>query len=398
MTAFEFNPLSPEFRRNPYPFYDLLRENAPVFFWDRWGVWFLSRYEDCNALLRNNRLGHGTFGDPPEGQEALIAMQQDWMLFQNPPDHTRLRGLVHKAFTPRIVEQLRGKVQAITDSLLDKVHAAGHMDLIADLAYPLPVTVIAEMLGVPAEEQLRFHQLSNDLARTLDLTEDPAIYERGSQAAAAITAYVKDLTDQRRTNPQDDLLSALVAVEEAGDRLTEAELFATFGLLFVAGHETTINLIGNGMLALLKHSDQLAQLKSNPALIKTAVEELLRYDSPVQMTSRMVLETIDLDGHTIERGQQVSFLLGAANRDPAQFEAPNSLNITRQPNQHLAFGSGIHYCIGAPLARLEGQIAINTLLRRMPDLKLETEAPELADNYLLRGLKVVAGLVLSCIS
>jgi cytochrome P450 len=387
MTEFEFNPLSPEFRRNPYPFYDMLRENAPIFFWDRWGVWFLSRYEDCNALLRNNRLGHGTFGDPPQGQEALIAMQQNWMLFQNPPDHTRLRGLVHKAFTPRMVEQLRDKIQAITDALLDKVQATGHMDLIADLAYPLPVTVIAEMLGIPVAEQLRFHHLSNDLARTLDLTEDPAIYERGSQAAATVTAYVKTLADQRRADPQDDLLSALVAVEEEGDRLSEAELFATFGLLFVAGHETTINLIGNGMLALLRHPDQLAMLKSNPALIKTAVEELLRYDSPVQLTSRIAQEAIDLDGHTIERGQQVSFMLGAANRDPAQFEAPNTLNIARQPNQHLAFGSGIHYCLGAPLARLEGQIAINTLLRRMPNLKLETDSPELADNYLLRGLK-----------
>jgi cytochrome P450 len=316
-------------------------------------------------------------------------MQRNWMLFMDPPDHTRLRGLVHKVFTPRMVEKLQGQIQAITHQLLDKVQAQGHMDVIADLAYPLPVMVISAMLGVPAADWDKYHHLSTDIARTLDLTEDETVYDRGSQAAAAISAYIKELAAQRRADPQDDLLSALVAVEEAGERLTEAELVATFALLFVAGHETTINLIGNGTYALLKHPEQLEQLKSNPALIKTAVEELLRYDSPVQMTSRVVLEPIELAGHAFERGQQVSFMLGAANRDPAQFDDPGTLDLTRQPNPHLAFGSGIHYCLGAPLARLEGQIAINTLLQRMPNLKLTIDTPEQADNYLLRGLQAL---------
>lgn len=389
MTYIQFNPLSPEFRVDPYPSYDMLRATAPVFYWEPWGVWFLTRYDDCNTLLRNNRLGHGIFGEPPESQRALVELQSNWMLFQNPPDHTRLRSLVHKAFTPRRVEQLRDKIQAITNRLLDKVQAEGKMDVIADLAYPLPVTVIAEMLGVPREDQTKFHDLSNALARTLDLTEDPAVYERGAQAAIAFTHYIKNLVTQRRADPQDDLLSALIAVEEAGEKLSEAELYATFTLLFVAGHETTINLIGNGVLALLRHPDQMQLLTTNPDLIKSAIEELLRYDSPVQMTSRIVFEDLELRGHTFRRGQQVSFMLGAANRDPEQFENPNNLDITRERNQHLAFGSGIHYCLGAPLARLEGQIAINTLLRRMPNLTLTTDKPEYVDNYLLRGLKTL---------
>ena len=387
MPPIDFSPLSPEFRLNPYPFYDQLRQAAPIFYWEPWGVTFLTRYEDCNALLRHSQMGHGTWGEPSPGQQALVDMQRHWMLFLNPPDHTRLRGLVHKAFTPRMVEQLQPKIEAITDNLLDRVQAAGQMDLIADLAYPLPVMVIAEMLGLPAADYQTFHQLSTDLARTLDLTEDEAVYLRGSQAAAQLTDYIIALVAQRRAEPRDDLLSALVAVEEAGDRLTEAELFATFALLFVAGHETTINLIGNGMLALFRHPDQLELLRQQPALINSAVEEFLRYDSPVQLTSRIALETVELNGHTFEKGRQVSFMLGAANRDPAQFANPNQLQITRRPNQHLSFGSGIHYCLGAPLARLEGQIAFSRLLQRMPKLALATEKPEYVDNYLLRGLK-----------
>lgn len=387
MTTLDFSPLAPEFRLNPYPYYDMLREAAPVFFFEQWGVTYLTRYKDCNALLRNNRFGHGQWGDPSEGQEALSLMQRRWMVFLNPPDHTRLRGLVHKAFTPRMVEQLRPKIQSITDGLLDKVQSAGQMDLIADLAYPLPVMVIAEMLGVPNEDYNTFHDLSTDLARTLDLTEDQTVYDRGSQAAATITEFIKDLVEQRRAKPQDDLLSAMVAVEEAGDRLTEDELFATFAFLFVAGHETTINLIGNGMLALFRHPDQFALLKQQPDLVKSAIEEFLRYDSPVQLTGRTALEDITIAGHHIEKGKEVSVMLGAANRDPAQFENPNTLDITRQPNQHLAFGSGIHYCLGAPLARMEGQIAFNTLINRMPNLTMETDSPEYVDNYLLRGLK-----------
>jgi cytochrome P450 len=390
MTAtFHFDPRSPEFRRNPYPTYDLLRSHAPIFYWDTWGITFLSRHDDCTELLRDNRLGRANYGEPPPGQAALWQMTNDWMLLQNPPDHTRLRGLVHKAFTPRMVEQLRGKIQEITNHLLDRVQHQGEMELIADLAYPLPVTVIAEMLGVPEDDRDTFHQWSDALGRSLDLTDDPAVYERASGAAAEFTDYLRELANRRRREPTDDLLSALVTVEEQGEHLTENELYATSALLLVAGHETTINLIGNGALALLRNPAQLRLLQERPALSKTAVEELLRYDSPVQMTARMALEDVEYKSMTLHRGQEVAFLLGAANHDPAVFEKPQVLDITRQRNPHLSFGGGIHYCLGAPLARLEGQIAFETLLRRMPDLQLATEIPAYRDNYVLRGLEVL---------
>ncbi|MCB8943054.1 MAG: cytochrome P450 [Ardenticatenaceae bacterium] len=385
----QFNPLSPEFRLNPYPTYDLLRQHAPIFYWERWQHYFLSRYDDCSALLRDNRLGQGESNEEwaPDSQKDLVRLQKDWVLFKNPPDHTRLRGLVYKAFTPRVVEQMRETIQTITDRLLDTVQDKGEMDLIADLAYPLPVTVISEMLGIPREDQDRFQEWSNALARSLDLTDDSAVYDRASEAAAVFTDYLADLAEQRRRQPQNDLLSALVAVEEEGERLTANELYATSSFLFVAGHETTINLIGNGTLALLRHPDQFALLKGDLGLVKTAVEEFLRYDSPVQMTSRLAHEEIAYKGHIFPRGTQISFLLAAANHDPERFENPHQLDITRQKNQHLSFGNGIHYCLGAPLARLEGEIAFTTLLRRLPNLALATETPAYSDNYLLRGLK-----------
>ncbi len=385
----QFDPRSPEFRRNPYPYYDMLRSAVPVFHWETWNVIFLTRHDDCSELLRDNRLGHGSMGEPSPTQQALFAMQSQWMLFKDPPDHTRLRGLVHKAFTPRMVEQLRGVTQSIADRLLDQVQAAGSMDLIADLAYPLPVTVIAAMLGIPEADRDAFHEWSDALARSLDLTEDPAVYARATVAAATFTEYLRELADRRRVEPRDDLLSALVAVEEAGEHLTESELYATCALLLVAGHETTINLIGNGTLALLQHPEQLQLLRQEPTLLRTAVEELLRYDSPVQMTSRIVLAPLTIRGKTLAKGQQVSFMLGAANRDPEVFANADRLDIQRKNNPHLAFGSGIHYCLGAPLARLEGQIAFETLLRRMPNLALATTTPVYRDNYVLRGLETL---------
>jgi cytochrome P450 len=385
----QFNPLSPEFRLNPYPFYEMLRTHAPIFFWEQWHFYFLSRYEDCAALLRDERLGHGRLNEDklPDTQKALGRLQNDWLLLKNPPDHTRLRGLVYKAFTPRMVEQLRQTIQKVTDDLLDKVQAKGELDLIADLAYPLPVTVIAEMLGIPATDQNQFHEWSNALARSLDLTDETAVYDRASSAAVVFTDYLAELAETRRRHPQNDFLRALVAVVEEGERLTANELDATSSLLFVAGHETTINLIGNGTLALLRHPDQMAKLQENAGLMKTAVEELLRYDSPVQMTSRMALADIEYKGHTFPQGTAVGFLLGSANHDADRFDNPEQLDITRQKNQHLSFGGGIHYCLGAPLARLEGEIALTTLLRRLPNLQLAIETPEYNDNYLLRGLK-----------
>jgi pimeloyl-[acyl-carrier protein] synthase len=388
INAVAFDPRAPEFRANPYPTYDLLRATAPVLYWDAWGVWFLSRYDDCSTLLRDGRLGHSEMeGEPPEQQRALFEMQRRWMLVRNPPDHTRLRSLVHKAFTPRVVEQMRGRIQTITDGLLDHIQAAGQADLIADLAYPLPVTVIVELLGIPVSDHPQFHDWSNELARSLDLTDDPEVYDQAARAAIAMTEYLRAIIAQRRRHPQDDLLSALIAAEEGGGRLSEDELYATCALLLIAGHETTINLIGNGVLALLRNPNQLRRLHENPGIIKAAVEELLRYDSPVQVTFRVALENLEIRNQTIQAGQQVAFLLGAANHDPERFAEPHTLDIGRDPNPHLAFSQGIHYCLGAPLARLEGQIAISTLLRRLPELALASETLEYHDNYTLRGLR-----------
>lgn len=384
-----FDPLLPEFRANPYPFYDMLRSAAPIFFWEPWGLWFLTRHDDCNALLRDNRLGHGNFGEGPPQQKALWDMQRHWMLVRNPPDHTRLRSLAHKAFTPRTVARLRETIQQITDRLLDRVEEQGTMELIADLAYPLPVTVICELLGVPAADQDQFHDWSNAIARSLDLTDETAVYDRAAVAAAELTGYLDGLLRERRERPQQDLISALAAAEEAGDHLSKEELFATCALLLIAGHETTINLIGNGAYALLQHPEQWGKLRAEPELVGTAVEELLRYDSPVQLTSRMVLEDMEYKGMAWPRGTSIAFLLGAANRDPAQFAEPNRLDITRSNNRHLAFGGGIHYCLGAPLARLEGEIAFTTLARRMPDLQLAADDVVYGANYTLRGLEAL---------
>ncbi len=389
----QFDPRSPEFRRDPYPTYEMLRQFAPIFHWEAWGMYFLTQHEDCNDLLRDNRLGRNDYGEPPAIEHDLFEMQKRWMLLLNPPDHTRLRGLVHKAFSPRMVEQLRETIQTVADQLLDKVQfldneqATGKMELIADFAYPLPVTVIAEMLGVPVRDRDTFHHWSDALGRSLDLTDDPTVYQRASLAASEFTAYLRQLTAERRAHPQNDLISALVAVEEAGDVLTEEELYATCALLLIAGHETTINLIGNGTLALLRHPAQLKLLRDDPALTKNAVEELLRYDSPVQMTSRNVLVEMEYKGHHFRKGQEISLLLAAANHDPAVFANPSQLDITRKPNPHMSLGGGIHYCLGAPLARLEGQIAFETLLRRLPNLALAGTTPVYRDNFVLRGLE-----------
>jgi cytochrome P450 len=390
----DFDPRSPAFRSDPYPTYALLQQYAPIFFWDAWGMWFLSRYEDCYTLLRDNRLGRRggrteDAGEPPPQQRPLFEMMSRWMLLQDPPDHTRLRSLVHKAFTPRMVAQLRATVQQTTDDLLDRVQARGSMDLIADFAYPLPVTVICQLLGVPPADHVHFRGWSDAIARSLDLTDVTAVYDRASEATVALESYLDGLLAERRAHPQADLFSALVAVEEQGDRLTRDELFATCALLLMAGHETTINLIGNGTLALLRHPDQWQRLREQPDLIQSAVEELLRYDSPVQLTARVVKEEIAYRGHVFRAGQEVAFLLGAGNRDPAQFAAPATLDLGRPDNRHLSFGGGIHYCLGAPLARLEGEVAFQTLARRLPDLALATDTVTYRDNLVLRGLETL---------
>lgn len=368
-----FDPTDPAFRQNPYPVYAALRAQAPIAFWEERNLWLLTRWADCNTILRDNR-----FGNAPVGLD---------MLFQNPPDHTRLRSLMQKAFTPRRIELLRDQIQAITDGLLAQVQGERGFDLITTLAYPLPVAVIAALMGIPAEDHTRFHAWSNALVDSLDLVKEATLAERLVTAESSFRDYFDYLIRERRRQPGDDLLSALIAAEEAGDRLSGNELYFNARLLLVAGYETTVGLIGNSVLALLRNPDQLRLLQEQPRLIANAIEELLRYDSPIQMVGRTALETVEYQELLFAKGQGIALLTGAANHDPAHVTNPDMLNITRPTVQHLAFGSGIHYCLGAPLARIEGQIALQTLLRRFPNLQLTEEAPPHRNNFVFRSLQ-----------
>jgi cytochrome P450 len=394
----ELDLLDPGFLADPYPVYHRLRAEAPVYR-HPFGFFVLTRYQDVAAFLRDARFGktgyqalfEARFGGGPDA--SWLAQS---MLFRDPPDHTRLRALVGQAFTPRVVEALRPRVQAIVDRLLDGVVGAGRMDVIEDLAYPLPVTVISELLGVPVDEADQVKAWSQDVARALDaiaLPVGPEVLERGRAATRGMVDYFGGLAAGRRRCPGDDLLSGLVAAEEAGDRLTERELLATCVLLYVAGHETTVNLVGNGLLALLRHPAEWRRLQEDPAQLPGAIEELLRYDGPVQRTGRLASEDVEIGGVAIPAGTLVLAMLGAANRDPAQFAEPDRLDVRRDEPRHLAFGAGIHYCLGAPLARLEARVAIGTVLRRFSGLTLAVERPVWRPSSALRGLEALPVLL-----
>jgi cytochrome P450 PksS len=311
------------------------------------------------------------------------------MLDLDEPDHARLRALVNKAFTPRLVEQMRDRIQALTDELLTAVQGRGRMDLIREYALPIPTTIIAEMLGVPVADRHKFQRWSRPIVSSTPSTWGMVLI---IPYVWAFLRYIRQLVRARRAAPRDDLLSALVQAEEAGEHLQEDELVAMVFLLLVAGHETTVNLIGNGVLALLEHPDQLERLREDPTLIKSAVEELLRYSSPLETaTERYAREDVSLAGVTIPRGSLVFAVLASANRDERQFANPDQLDLAREPNKHLAFGLGGHYCLGAPLARLEGQLAINTLLRRARELRLAVAPAALRwrRGLVLRGLEAL---------
>ncbi len=370
---------SPRFKADPNPFYARLREEAPVFpvtvrVPDRRRAWLISRYDDVAAALRDPRLVKDRSNVVTNGQRArapwlpgfLKPLERN-MLDVDEPDHTRLRTLVHRGFTPRLVERLRDRMQTLADQMLDRGQREGQLDLVADYALPIPATIIAELLGVPTEDQRRFHNWSKRIvaaSTTSDfLIAIPSIY--------LFMRYLRRLIARRRTAPRDDLISALIQAEEAGDRLSTDELLAMVVILLIAGHETTVNLIASGTLALLQHPDQRERLRRDPALMPSAVEELLRFTSPVEIaTERYACEPLEIAGAVIPAGDLVLAVLGSANRDPHHFAAPDSLDLSREPNRHLAFGQGVHYCLGAPLARLEGQIAFETLLRRLPSIRL----------------------------
>jgi cytochrome P450 PksS len=394
------NIASPEFKANPYPFYARLREREPVYqvmLPDKRPAWLVTRYDDVATVLKDERFikeKYRVFSPEQAAREPWIPrflkpLERN-MLDLDAPDHDRLRALVHKAFTPRLVENLRERVEVLTNELLDAAQAGGRgrMELIRDFATPLPTTVIAEMLGVPVQHRHRFRRWSNVMVtastRWALFTALPSL--------TAFLLYVRRLINRRRAQPRDDLTSALVHAREDGDRLSEDELVAMIVLLLIAGHETTVNLIGNGMLTLLEHADAMERLRDEPSLIKPAIEELLRYDGPLESaTDRYAREDVSISGVTISRGEIVFAVLASANRDERQFEQPDRLDLAREPNRHLAFGLGMHYCLGAPLARLEGQIAISTLLRRMPELRLAVPAAKLRWKYglVLRGLKAL---------
>ena len=391
-----FNPLSPDFIRDPYPHYERLRTSDPMHVTAH-GAFLASRHAEVSLVLRDKRFGKD-FVDrtirrygPEIMAEPIFRSMSHWMLQQDPPDHTRLRGLVVKAFTARRVEDMRPRIQEVVDRTIDAVIARRHMDLIEDFAYRLPVTIICDMLGIPEEHREVFYKSSRDGGRILDpVPLTPAEIAEANMGHAMAKMYFEQLFELRRRNPGDDLTTQLVQAEEAGSRLTNEELIANIILLFGAGHETTVNLIGNGLLALHCNPDQLALLKADPSLISNAIEEFLRYDSSVQMTGRVALEEIeDLGGKRIPKGESVLCLLGSANRDPAVYsDRPDRLDITRPNVKPLSFGGGIHFCLGAQLARIEAEIAISTLLRRIPDLRLDdAENPQWRPTFVLRGLK-----------
>jgi cytochrome P450 PksS len=393
------NLASAQFKADPYPFYARLRAEAPVHrvtLPDGQTAWLVTRYDDVVTVLKDERFAKDRHNALSKEQMA----RQPWipafarplsrnMLDLDDPHHARLRGLVHKAFTPRLVEQMRERIQILTDRLLDRTRGRGRMDLIRDYAQPLPTTIIAEMLGVPPAHRHRFQRWSSTLvaigaSRWGILLSIPHVW--------LFLRYTRRLIQARRAQPQGDLVSALVQAEEAGSHLNEDELVAMIVLLLVAGHETTVNLIGNGTLALLQHPHELQRLQRDPALVRPAVEELLRFASPVETsTERYARQDVTIAGVTIPRGEMVFAVIASANRDERQFPDPDKLDITREPNKHLAFGLGAHYCLGAALARMEGQIALGTLLRRVPGLRLAVrpEALRWRPGLVLRGLKAL---------
>ena len=388
-----FNPFLPEFRADPYPFYRTLRAKRVHVSRLLGSTVLLPRYDDIVAVLGDARFSvdrpqadvfrrlQPFRGLSPEFNRAVFGT----LLMLDPPAHTRLRRMVNKAFTPRVVENLRARIQLLVDELLDAAAPRHAMELIHDLAYPLPVTVIAELLGISIDDRARFKQWSDELAVLLDPLQAVDGFGPAERAFAEIAAYMRPIFAERRHAPRDDLLSALAAVEDQGQTLDETELLSLTMLILGAGHETTTNLIANAVLALLRNPSERRRLQDDPSLIGSAVEEFLRYDSPVQTTDRVATTDCEIAGHPVRKGTVVALLLGAANRDPGHFEDPERLDLGRRDNHHLSFGHGVHFCLGAALARVEAQIAIASLLRRFPDLDGDRAPSEWKRSIVLRG-------------
>ena len=385
-----YNPLSDRVARDPYPVYAELRARDPVHYSRLMDAWVFTRYRDADAILRDHR----RFSSDPRKRKAskrqrasLPSPEHLTMLFLDPPDHTRLRSLVNKAFTRRAVNALEPHVRSLMGSLLDGVENPAGFDWMEAVAGPLPVIVIAEMLGVPPEDRAQFRIWSDRRARILEPTITAREREVAEEAAQALDAYFLPIIEARRAAPRDDIISALAHAEEAGDTLTGHEMLMMLRLLLVAGNETTTNLLGNGLLALLRHPEQLDALREDPGLIPAAVEELLRFDSPVQTDFRTAVEDCDVNGFTARSGRNVVVLIGAANHDPEVFDAPERLDVHRRESSHISLGRGIHHCLGAQLARLEARVAFEVLLERFSSVRLLTDRPAFRNSVVLRGLR-----------
>lgn len=401
-TLERLNPFLPEVIANPYPIYSHYRENDPV----HWGIaakrqltgaWYLFRYQDVMQVLEDKRFGREGYkvrddidtAPVPKAYKGFSSMVSNWMVFRDPPNHTRLKLLVNKAFSPKTLENLRPTIVSIADELLEQVQDRTEIDLIDNFAFPLPVMVIAALLGVDPEDRFSFREwaLALQHASASRLTPSVEVYEQAEAATQAFIAYFQDAIAKRHTQPRNDLITALAKARYEGDKLNDAEILATCIHLLTAGHETTINLIAKGTLALLQNREQLELLRSHPELMPNAVEELIRYDSPVQMLSRWAYEDIEIGGKLIRRGDSVGLMLGSANRDSQHFENPDLLDIQRQDNKHCGFGGGIHFCLGSALARAEAQISLNILINRFPKLHLIGQTVKWADNIVFHGPK-----------
>ncbi|MFH9012674.1 cytochrome P450 [Streptomyces sp. NPDC017943] len=394
-----FDPWDPAFLADPYPALAELRAAGRVHRFEPTNQWLVPHHADVSALLRDRRLGrtyqhrftHEEFGRsaPPAEHEPFHTLNDHGMLDLEPPDHTRIRRLVSKAFTPRTVERLKPYVRALADRLVSALADAGGGDLLRDVAEPLPVAVIAEMLGIPESERAPLRPWSADICGMYELNPSEETAARAVRASVEFSAFLRELIATRRKEPGDDLVSGLIAAHDEGDRLTEQEMISTCVLLLNAGHEATVNATVNGWYALFRNPAQLELLRADPSLVPSAVEELMRYDTPLQLFERWVLDDIEIAGTTIPRGAEIAMLFGSANHDPAVFDDPSALDLTRRDNPHISFSAGIHYCIGAPLARIELAASMGALLERTPTLRLAAE-PVRKPNFVIRGLEGLA--------
>ncbi|MFF8938417.1 cytochrome P450 [Streptomyces paradoxus] len=391
-----FDPWGPAFLTDPYPVYAELRARGRVHWFEPTNQWLVPHHADVSALLRDRRLGrtyqhrftHEEFGRtaPPPEHEPFHTLNDHGMLDLEPPDHTRIRRLVSKAFTPRTVERLKPYVRGLADELVSGLVAAGGGDLLTDVAEPLPVAVIAEMLGIPESDRAPLRPWSADICGMYELKPSEDTAAKAVRASVEFSDYLRELIAARRKEPGEDLISGLIAAHDEGDRLTEQEMISTCVLLLNAGHEATVNATVNGWYALFRNPDQLETLRADHRLIPSAIEELMRYDTPLQLFERWVLDEIEIDGTTIPRGAEIAMLFGSANHDPAVFRNPSALDLTRADNPHISFSAGIHYCIGAPLARIELAASMGALVERAPTLRLAAE-PERKPNFVIRGLE-----------